>query len=77
MKRRSGGGVLFSRDPFNLLNKQTRKHTGFINEKAVGITPGEKGGVVLTTKKSGKAHQPGAHHQKAAIGSSKGSGTRK
>jgi large subunit ribosomal protein L28e len=77
VKRRSGGGVLFSRDPLNLLNKQTRKHAGFINEKAIGVAPGEKDGLVLTTKKNGKAHQPGAHHQKSAIGSKKGSGSRK
>jgi large subunit ribosomal protein L28e len=77
VKRRSGGGVLFTRDPLNLLNKQTRKHAGFINEKAVGVAPGEKGGVVLITKKNGKTHQPGAHHQKSTIGGGKGSGTRK
>jgi hypothetical protein len=33
VKRRSGGGSLFSRDPLNLANKQTRKHAGFINSK--------------------------------------------
>ncbi|MCJ1323010.1 hypothetical protein MMC15_008361 [Xylographa vitiligo] len=33
VKRRSGGGVQFSRDPFNLVNKHSRKHAGFVNDK--------------------------------------------
>lgn len=77
VKRRSGGGAQFTRDPLNLLNKQTRQHTGFVNESAIGITPGEKGGVSLTTKKGGKKHQPGAQHQRSTLGGNKGSGTRK
>jgi large subunit ribosomal protein L28e len=77
VKRRSGGGAVFTRDPLNLLNKQTRKHSGFVNDKAIGIAPGEKGGVTLITKKGGKAHQPSAHHQKSGISGAKGSGSRK
>ncbi|KAF2666234.1 ribosomal protein L28e [Microthyrium microscopicum] len=71
VKRRSGGGVNFSRDPLNLLNKQTRKHTGFINDQAIGITPSEKG-VTLTTKKGGdKANKPASHRHTSGL---KGSG---
>jgi hypothetical protein len=33
VKRRSGGGALFSRDPLNLTNRQTPKHSGFLNPK--------------------------------------------
>jgi hypothetical protein len=33
VKRRSGGGALFSRDPLNLANRQTPKHSGFLNAK--------------------------------------------
>lgn len=62
VKRKSGGGVQFSRDPFNLTNKHSRKHAGFVNEKAVSIQPDEKGGVTLVTKKANKSHTPSSHH---------------
>ncbi|KAI9790353.1 MAG: hypothetical protein M1816_005171 [Peltula sp. TS41687] len=60
VKRRTGGGVQFSRDPLNLLNKHSRKlrryaqYDGFVNEKAVGIQPGERGGIKILTRKGGK-----------------------
>merc|ERR1712225_217641 len=34
VKRAQSGGVRFSRDPMNLVNKHSRKHAGFVNEKA-------------------------------------------
>jgi len=68
VKRRSNGGSDFSKDPYNLTNKQTRKHTGFINDQAIGITHGEKGGVVVTTKKSGSSHKPGHQTHTTNIG---------
>ena len=68
VKRRSGGGVMFSRDPMNLTNKHSRTHAVFINEKAVGIQPNDKGGVDLVTKKPKKSSQPGQHHHKVSIG---------
>jgi large subunit ribosomal protein L28e len=61
VKRNSGGGVRFSRDPFNLTNKHSRKQAGFINGKAVSVQPNDKGGVTLSTKKSGNANQPASH----------------
>lgn len=36
-KRKQAGGVQFSRDPFNLVNKHSRKYEGFVNDKAIGI----------------------------------------
>ena len=39
VKRKSGGGVQFSRDPMNLTNVHSRKNAGFINDKAIGILP--------------------------------------
>nr|CEG02262.1 unnamed protein product [Fusarium pseudograminearum CS3220]CEG02696.1 unnamed protein product [Fusarium pseudograminearum CS3487] len=51
-KSKKNGGVQFSRDPLNLTNKSSRKHAGFVNDKAVGIAAGEKGAVVVTTKKA-------------------------
>ncbi len=62
MKRRSGGGVQFSRDPLNLRNKHSRKHAGFVNEKAAGIQENDNGGVTVVTKKAMKAYMPGQHH---------------
>ncbi|KAI9677589.1 MAG: hypothetical protein M1817_006543 [Caeruleum heppii] len=58
VKRKSGGGAQFSRDPLNVLNKHSRKYGGFLNEKAVGVLPAKDGGVTLTTKKSNTTNQP-------------------
>ncbi|OAP56989.1 hypothetical protein AYL99_09101 [Fonsecaea erecta] len=68
VKRKSGGGVQFSRDPFNLVNKHSRKHAGFVNDKAVSIQANEKGGVTLLTKKSGSSHKPASHYNTHAYG---------
>lgn len=56
VKRISGGhAYYFSRDPLNLVNKHSRTHAGFVNEKAVGVNFGANGeGVSLTTKKTKK-----------------------
>ncbi|KAJ4322303.1 hypothetical protein N0V84_004895 [Fusarium piperis] len=51
-KSKKNGGVQFSRDPLNLTNLSSRKYAGFVNDKAVGISAGEKGAVVVTTKKA-------------------------
>lgn len=37
VKRKQAGGIQFSRDPFNLTNKHSRKYEGFVNDKAIGI----------------------------------------
>ncbi|KAK0384808.1 hypothetical protein NLU13_7286 [Sarocladium strictum] len=57
-KDKRNGGVQFSRDPLNLTNKNGRKNAGFVNEKAIGIQPAAKGGVVVTSKKAGFANKP-------------------
>ncbi|SLM35751.1 60s ribosomal protein l28 [Lasallia pustulata] len=61
VKRTSGGGVQFSRDPLNLVNKHSRKYAGFVNDKAVGIHPAEKGGVTMVTKKTKHHNRPAAN----------------
>jgi large subunit ribosomal protein L28e len=38
VKRKQAGGVQFSRDPLNLLNKHSRKYAGYANSK-VRIAP--------------------------------------
>ena len=54
------------------MNKHSKKHAGFINDKAVAIQPNEKGGVTLKTKKSGNSHKPAEHHNEHAYGKTKG-----
>ncbi|KAI1766400.1 60S ribosomal protein L28 [Hypoxylon sp. FL1150] len=58
VKRKQFGGVQFSRDPLNLLNKNSRKYAGFVNEKAIGVQPAEKGGVKVISKKESAASKP-------------------
>merc|ERR1711964_132357 len=73
VKRAQSGGVRFSRDPMNLVNKHSRKHAGFVNEKAVGIqaAEGDKGGVTLVTKKQKHTQKPGAAAHKTTFGGNK------
>ncbi|KAF8471943.1 ribosomal L28e protein family-domain-containing protein [Kalaharituber pfeilii] len=53
VKRKVGGNaIVFSRDPLNLRNTHSRKHSGSVNEKAIGIYGGEKDSVILYTKKN-------------------------
>ncbi|KAB5558387.1 ribosomal protein L28e [Coniochaeta sp. 2T2.1] len=52
-----GGGVQFSRDPYNPTNVHSRKYAGFVNDKAVGVLPTEKG-VQVISKKVGHGNKP-------------------
>ncbi|KAL7626262.1 hypothetical protein AAE478_003032 [Parahypoxylon ruwenzoriense] len=58
VKRKDAGGVQFSRDPLNLTNKSTRKYAGFVNDKAIGVQPAEKGGVKVISKKESAFQKP-------------------
>jgi hypothetical protein len=49
VKRKQAGGLQFSRDPLNLLNKHSRKYEGYANDKAIGIQADDNT-VALTTK---------------------------
>jgi large subunit ribosomal protein L28e len=57
VKSKVSGGVQFSRDPLNLTNLHSRKYAGFVNDKAVGVVPTEKG-VQVISKKSSALNQP-------------------
>jgi hypothetical protein len=57
VKSKVSGGVQFSRDPLNLTNLHSRKYAGFVNDKAVGVLPAEKG-VKVISKKSSALNQP-------------------
>lgn len=58
VKRKTNGGVQFSRDPFNLVNKHTRTHAGFVNNKAVSVQAHGDKGISLQTKKQNKSNHP-------------------
>ncbi|CAM1510331.1 Fc.00g006660.m01.CDS01 [Cosmosporella sp. VM-42] len=69
-KSKKNGGVQFSRDPLNLANKNSRKYAGFVNDKAVGVVPNEKGGVTVISKKE-VAAKPAATLVKTTYGGNK------
>ncbi|KAJ5806138.1 uncharacterized protein N7503_003740 [Penicillium pulvis] len=58
VRRNTGGGSQFSRDPLNLVNKHSFKYAGFVNNKAIGVQAAENGGVNVITKKPGNPQQP-------------------
>jgi len=68
VKRKSSGGVQFSRDPFNLTNKHSKTHAGFANDKAVSVQPNDKGGVTLVTKKLTNQNKPASYYNIHAYG---------
>ncbi|KAI4269612.1 MAG: hypothetical protein L6R38_007410 [Xanthoria sp. 2 TBL-2021] len=71
VKRKSGGGSQFSKDPLNLTNKHSRKYAGFVNSKAVGVLPAEKGGVTLITKKTKHQNRPAANRHEVTFAGNK------
>jgi len=44
-------GYVFTSEPFNLMNKNSKKYSGFTRRKAIGVSANEKG-IVLKTKLS-------------------------
>ncbi|KAF2004454.1 ribosomal protein L28e [Amniculicola lignicola CBS 123094] len=71
VKRKGAGGVQFSRDPLNLKNQYRRKYEGMVSDKAIGVQAGENGGVILLTKKAGKANFPASQIQTSTFSSSR------
>ncbi|GAO19675.1 uncharacterized protein UV8b_06309 [Ustilaginoidea virens] len=70
-KSSRNGGAQFSHDPLNLVNKNSRKHAGFVNDKAVGIIPNEKGGVTVISKKTSESTKPAKAFIKITHGGNK------
>ncbi|KAJ5099130.1 hypothetical protein N7532_006131 [Penicillium argentinense] len=68
VRRNAGGGSQFSRDPLNLVNKQSFKYAGYANNKAVGVQATENGGVAVTTKKPSNPQQPGKNQVTVSYG---------
>ncbi|KAL8914122.1 MAG: hypothetical protein Q9171_001238 [Xanthocarpia ochracea] len=71
VKRKSAGGSQFSKDPLNLTNKHSRKYAGFVNSKAVGLLPAEKGGVTLITKRTKHQNRPAANRHEVTFAGNK------
>ncbi|KAI5849411.1 60S ribosomal protein L28 [Morchella snyderi] len=65
--------VTFSKEPLNLTNKHSRKHSGLVNEKAVGVQANNNGGVTLITKKSHEKYgsKPASLYDTAAFSKNK------
>ncbi|KAG6001790.1 hypothetical protein E4U21_003807 [Claviceps maximensis] len=70
-KSNRNGGVQFSYDPLNLTNKNSRKHAGFVNAKAVGIIPNAKGGITVISKRTTDATKPAKAFIKTTHGANK------
>ncbi|CAF9911852.1 MAG: hypothetical protein HETSPECPRED_000466 [Heterodermia speciosa] len=71
VKRKTAGGLQFSRDPYNLTNKHSRKYDGFVSNRAVGLLPAEKGGVTLITKKSKHLNRPSSNKNEVTFSGQK------
>ena len=56
-KRKQSGGMQFSRDPLNLLNKHSRKYAGYVNPQAIGIQA-DSNTVKMITNVASKGHKP-------------------
>jgi len=55
VKRGSASGqVVFSKEPLNLKNKHSKKYSGLVTEKAIGVQPSEKGLTVITKTDNAK-----------------------
>ncbi|KAF2719623.1 ribosomal protein L28e [Polychaeton citri CBS 116435] len=67
VKRKQAGGVQFSRDPLNLVNKHSRKYEGFVNPQAIGIQP--DGNTVSLITKTSKQNQPASAYQTSSFSS--------
>ncbi|PNS15556.1 hypothetical protein CAC42_815 [Sphaceloma murrayae] len=71
VKRKQAGGVQFSRDPMNLLNKHSNKYAGYSNSRAIGINAGKDGKVEFTTKTPSKSNKPASSLHKNVFGGGK------
>ncbi|KAH9842228.1 60S ribosomal protein L28 [Teratosphaeria destructans] len=69
VKRAQGGGVQFSRDPLNLVNKHSRKYEGYVNDKAIGIQADDNT-VELKTKLPKQHNHPAKLYQISSFSAS-------
>ncbi|KAF1822662.1 ribosomal protein L28e [Dissoconium aciculare CBS 342.82] len=69
VKRKGAGGVQFSRDPLNLLNKHSRKYSGYANSQAIGVQA-DSNTIALTTKLPKQASRPAKNYHVSSFSSS-------
>ncbi|KAI6793099.1 hypothetical protein KC363_g6084 [Hortaea werneckii] len=69
VKRTQAGGVQFSRDPLNLVNKHSRKYEGFVNDQAIGINRDDNT-VKMTTKLPKRKNNPAKMYQESSFAAS-------
>ncbi|GAB7362181.1 hypothetical protein MBLNU230_g2207t1 [Neophaeotheca triangularis] len=68
-KRKQSGGVQFSRDPMNLVNKHSRKYEGYCNDQAIGINA-DGNTVSMTTKLPKQKNRPAKMYQNSSFSAS-------
>ncbi|KAG8630184.1 hypothetical protein KVT40_001803 [Elsinoe batatas] len=71
VKRKQAGGVQFSRDPLNLLNKHSNKYSGYANSKAIGVNAGPDGKIHFVTKTPKNINKPASSEHKQTFGGGK------
>ncbi|KZL69265.1 ribosomal l28e family protein [Colletotrichum incanum] len=71
VNRNDAGGLQLSRDPLNLVNKHSRKYAGFVNDKAIGVVPNEKGGVKVISKNQKNGNKPAQSITEVTYGGNK------
>ncbi|TDZ27249.1 putative 60S ribosomal protein L28e [Colletotrichum spinosum] len=71
VKRSDIGNLQLSRDPLNLTNKHSRKYAGFVNDKAIGVVPNEKGGVQVVSKNQKNGNKPAKATSETTFGGNK------
>ncbi|CAA2995656.1 60S ribosomal L28-1-like [Olea europaea subsp. europaea] len=60
-------GVVFSKEPNNLYNLHSYKHSGLANKKTVTIQPGKDQSVLLATTKTKKQNKPASLLNKSVM----------
>lgn len=58
VKSKKNGSPQFSRDPLNLRNVNSRKHAGFVNDKAIGVSSNGKRGLTVVSKNPKSVQRP-------------------
>ena len=63
------GKFRFSKEPNNLTNKHSRKFSGSIPRKTIGIKPHSEGGIVMTLKRPKYSRRPKSMHTRIRLNS--------
>ena len=63
------GKFRFSKEPNNLTNKHSRKFSGCVPRKTIGIKPHSEGGIVLTLKRPKSSRRPKSMHTQIRLNS--------